>query len=71
MYAILQALRATAIFLALFNIYIFIHRVTYRFLGNADIYYNIPKSVESFLGLGTMLYFAVVDMTSSVLMASS
>jgi hypothetical protein len=72
-YAILQALRAIAIVLALINIYIFVHRQIYRYLGidyNAETYYNLLKFAEGVLGLGTMLYFAVVDMASSVLMAS-
>jgi hypothetical protein len=72
-YAILQALRATAIVLALINIYIFIHRLIYEWVTDykADTYFIVLHYANIVLGMSTMLYFAVVDLTSSVLMASS
>jgi hypothetical protein len=77
-YAILQALRASAIVLALINIYLFIHITVYRYsfniFGIEDSTRGLPGGLyyaNMVLGMSAMLYFAVVDLTSSVLMASS
>jgi hypothetical protein len=76
-HTILQALRATAIVLAVGNIYLYTHITVYRYSYNilgiqdSDMGFNILYYANGVMGLVTMLYFGVVDLTSSVLMASS
>jgi hypothetical protein len=77
-YSILQILRVTSVILVILNIYLYIHYVVinetwgiYTLASREDTLYSVLKYGNGAIGLITKSFFWVVDLTSSILMASS
>jgi hypothetical protein len=72
-YKFLQTIRVTAVVLALINIYLYTHQTVYKYFDSDYLsapYYKVLAHANVYLGMFGLLYYAVVDSTSSVLMAS-
>jgi hypothetical protein len=77
-YSILQILRAASIVLVIINVYLYIHYIAinnkwgiYTLASREDTLYSVLKYGNGAIGLFTLLFFGVVDLTSTGLMASS
>jgi hypothetical protein len=76
-YSILQILRATSVVLVIINMYLYTHYIainekwgTYTLTSREDTLYTLVKVGNGAIGLITLSFFWVVDLTASVLMAS-
>jgi hypothetical protein len=77
-YSILQILRNTSVVLVIINVYLYIHYIAinnkwgiYTLSSRSTELYTILKYGNGVIGVITLMFFGVVDLTASGLMASS
>jgi hypothetical protein len=76
-YTILQTLRLTSVVSVVLNMYLYTHYVaindewgSYNLASRNDTLYPLLQFGNGAIGIATLLFFGVVDLTTSVLMAS-